>query len=469
MDKPLFSMIKKYAEDGILRMHMPGHKGKALPFFRNDAQYDITEITGFDNLHAAEGVLLSSMELAAKLWKSKKAYYLVNGSTAGILAGVRTLTKRGQKALVSRNCHKSVFNALELCGLDVRFVEPPFIEKWGIYGSVRPEDIEKILKAEKDISLLIITSPTYEGVISDLSSICTIAHKYGCRVLVDEAHGAHLAFMGEENNAIRAGADVVIQSLHKTLPCPTQTAICHIAEDSALEKEIQKQLAVFETSSPSYIFLSAIDEFVHHINNHKEEFENWNSNLDLFYNKAQKLKKLQLIGLQAENTPEIFCYDKTKLAISTINADISSSELFTTLREKYNIELEMKGTEYVLAMTGFGDNKETLLRLLKALSEIDNSCSYSDKKTFIPKINLPKLKMLLCDAREKDTALCDLTEAVGKICGEYVWAYPPGIPLLMPGEIISAEKCEYIINSQIRIFSDCGCLPSEIMIIPQDN
>jgi len=463
MDKPLFSLLKSYAEDDVIRMHMPGHKGNALPFFADNAKYDITEIPGFDNLHNPEGVLLSSMKLAAKLWGSDNAYYLVNGSTCGILAGIRATVKRGQKVLVARNCHKSVFNALEICGAQVKFIMPPFIGKWGIFGSIRPADIEKALKNDKNISLIILTSPTYEGVISDIRSICKIAHSYGCPVLVDEAHGAHLSFMGEVNNAVSAGADIVVQSLHKTLSCPTQTAICHVSEK--LKEKASHQLSVFETSSPSYILLCAIDEFIRHISKDMSIFNLWKKALAEFYDEMQNLEKLEIIGVFADDNTDFYAYDKSKIAVSVKKADITAADLFNVLREKYRIEPEMMGENHGLLMTGTGDGEKSLSRLSAALVEIDRACECKQRREAESFSFENNSFLSLCDAVEADNDLVELQNAEGRICAEYVWAYPPGVPVIVPGEVITKEFCESVNNSKLRLISDSGRIPLEILVV----
>ena len=209
-------------------MHMPGHKRGNYPYLAGMADIDITETEGFDNLHSASGVLLKSMEKAAALRGADRAFYLVNGSTCGILAAVCAVLERGDRVLVARNCHKSVYNALELAGAEPVFVYPQINAECGVIGSVRPEDVELEIGKNPDIKLIIVTSPTYEGVISDLKKICELAHKRGIPVLADAAHGAHLGFYGFSGDAVSAGADISVESLHKTLPSLTQTAICYV-------------------------------------------------------------------------------------------------------------------------------------------------------------------------------------------------------------------------------------------------
>ena len=253
--------LENYFNEDYLPMHMPGHKrnikllGEKLPY-----RIDITEIDGFDDLHHPEGIIKEIEEKAKKIYKSNKSFILVNGSTCGILAGIRSVVNYGDKVLVARNSHKSVYNAIEINCLNPIYVLPK-IDKYGINKNIKADDIENILEKNKDIKLVIITSPTYEGVLSDVKSIVNIAHKYKVPVLVDEAHGAHLSFMENSNfEALNCGADIVIQSLHKTLPALTGTAILHIKGDLVKEEDVRRELSIFETSSPSYILMSSIDE-----------------------------------------------------------------------------------------------------------------------------------------------------------------------------------------------------------------
>ena len=439
--------LEKYFNENYLPMHMPGHKrnikllGEELPY-----KIDITEIEGFDDLHHPEGIIKEIEEKAKKIYKSKKSFILVNGSTCGILAGIRSVVNYGDKVLVARNSHKSVYNAIEVNGLKPIYVLPK-IDKYGINKNVEANDIEKILKKNKDIKLVIITSPTYEGVLSDIKAIVNIAHKYKVPVLVDEAHGVHLKFMENSNfEALNCGADIVIQSLHKTLPALTGTAILHIKGDLVKEEDVRRELSIFETSSPSYILISSIEECLDLIErNGKKLFLDYQENLKYFYNEAKTLKKFKVLGNELlsnnnkKNIEEIEkkLYDFGKIVVITKNTNITGKELSDILRKDYKIEVEMASTYYIIAMTSICDNKESFERLLNALKEIDlklkkvvedNSVSYE--------IQLPKKEMTINEAlNSKKFMLENYKNLEGKISKEYIFAYPPGIPIITPGEI----------------------------------
>lgn len=439
--------LEKYFDENYLPMHMPGHKrnikllGEKLPY-----KIDITEIDGFDDLHHPKSIIKEIEEKAKKIYKSKKSFILVNGSTCGILAGIRSVVNHGDKVLVARNSHKSVYNAIEVNCLNPIYVLPK-IDKYGINKNVEANDIEKILEKNKDIKLVIITSPTYEGVLSDIKAIVNVAHKYKVPVLVDEAHGAHLKFMENSNfEALNCGADIVIQSLHKTLPALTGTAILHIKGDLVKEEDVRRELSIFETSSPSYILISSIDECLDLIErNGKKLFLDYQENLKYFYNEAKALKKFKVLGNELlnnnnkKNIEEIekSLYDFGKIVVITKNTNITGKELSDILRKDYKIEVEMASTYYIIAMTSICDNKESFERLLNALKEIDlklkktvedNSASYE--------IQLPKKEMTINEAlNSKKFMLENYKNLEGKISKEYIFAYPPGIPIITPGEV----------------------------------
>ena len=436
--------LEKYFNENYLPMHMPGHKrnikllGEKLPY-----KIDITEIEGFDDLHHPEGIIKEIEEKAKKIYKSKKSFILVNGSTCGILAGIKSVVNYGDKVLVARNSHKSVYNAIEVNGLKPIYVLPK-IDKYGINKNVEANDIENVLEKNKDIKLVIITSPTYEGVLSDIKAIVNIAHKYKVPVLVDEAHGAHLKFMENSNfEALNCGADIVIQSLHKTLPALTGTAILHIKGNLVKEEDVRRELSIFETSSPSYILISSIDECLDFIErNGKKLFLDYQENLKYFYNEAKTLKKFKVLGnelLNNNNIEEIekSLYDFGKIVVITKNTNITGKELSDILRKDYKIEVEMASTYYIIAMTSICDNKESFQRLLNALKEIDlkfkktvedNSVSYE--------IQLPKKEMTINEALNSQKFMLENYKNLeGKISKEYIFAYPPGIPIITPGEV----------------------------------
>ena len=460
--------LENYFDETYLPMHMPGHKrnikllGEKLPY-----KIDITEIEGFDDLHHPEGIIKDIEEKAKKIYKSKKSFILVNGSTCGILAGIRSVVNYGDKVLVARNSHKSVYNAIEINCLNPIYVLPK-IDKYGINKNIKADDIENIVEKNKDIKLVIITSPTYEGVLSDVKSIVNIAHKYKVPVLVDEAHGAHLSFMENSNfEALNCGADIVIQSLHKTLPALTGTAILHIKGDLVKEEDVRRELSIFETSSPSYILMSSIDECLDLIERNGEKlFLDYQENLKYFYNEAKALKKLKVLG---NELLEKNLYDFGKIVVITKNTNITGKELSDILRKDYKIEVEMSSNYYIIAMTSICDSKESFERLLNALKEIDLKLEEVEDNTVSYKIQLPKKEMTINEALEsKNFKLENYKNLEGKISKEYIFAYPPGIPIITPGEVFDKNIINIIesyIKSNIELISTFNKFPNIKIVV----
>ena len=436
----LLEKLEKYYNEDYLPMHMPGHKrniellGEKLPY-----KIDITEIDGFDDLHHASGIIKNIEDKARKIYGSKRSFILVNGSTCGILAGIRSVVNFGDKVLVARNCHKSVYNAIEINVLNPIYMLPQ-IGKDGIDRNIDSKQVEEKLKENKDIKLVILTSPTYEGVISDIEAIVDIAHKYDVPVLVDEAHGAHLRFMKglKDKEALNSGADIVIQSLHKTLPALTGTALLHIQGDLVKEQNVARELSIFETSSPSYILMSSIEECLDIIENRgKELFEEYQNNLKYFYNEVKNLKNLKILGNEIENKDY---YDFGKIVIKTNKTNITGKELSDILRKEYKIELEMSSINYALAMTSICDNKENFERLIDALKKIEGSLEEKKEISNNYDIILPKKEISILEAiKNNNSEFKDYNELKGRISKEYIWVYPPGIPLITPGEVINDD------------------------------
>ena len=444
--------LEEYYNKDYLPMHMPGHKrnvellGEKLPY-----KIDITEIDGFDDLHHAEGIIKNIEDKARKIYKSKRSFILVNGSTCGILAGIRSVVDFGDKVLVARNCHKSVYNAIEINGLNPIYMLPK-IGSEGIDRNIDSKQVEEKLKENNDIKLVILTSPTYEGVISDIEAIVDIAHKFNVPVLVDEAHGAHLRFINDicDKEALNSGADIVIQSLHKTLPALTGTALLHIQGDLVKEENVARELSIFETSSPSYILMSSIEECLDIIENRgKKLFEEYQNNLKYFYNETKNFKNLKILGNEIENKDY---YDFGKIVIKTNKTNIAGKELICILRKEYKIELEMLSINYALAMTSICDSRENFERLLDALKKIDRSLEQKGEVYNNYDIILPKKEISILEAiKNTNSEFKDYNELKGKISKEYIWVYPPGIPLITPGEIIDDD-----IIRKIREFGKAG-------------
>lgn len=457
-EERLIERLKNYNRTDFYPFHMPGHK-RIDPIgqeYSDPFSIDITEIHGFDNLHNPEGILRESMEWAASVYGSDKTYYLVNGSSCGIMAAVFASTSHGGKILIGRNCHKSTFNAIFLNHLHTSYVYPQVIEKMGIQGGILPSDVEQALEEEDDIQAVLIVSPTYDGVVSDIRKISDIVHKKNIPLIVDEAHGAHFSFGRDfPKSALDLGADIVIQSVHKTLPCFTQTAILHVKKGYANIKSIEGYLSIFESSSPSYIFMSGIENCIYYMDSEgRKKMDVFYKRLEEIREKLSSMKNLQIIGKEMKGKYGILDIDPSKIVVSTSKAPVNGSELADILRKEYHLEMEMASADYVVAITSVSDTKEGLYRLADALIEIDRSLQ--DEKTMekaederpVRVNSRPEIEMTVYEGITGQKEDIPIEKSVGRIAGEFVYIYPPGIPIVAPGEMLLPSLVNIILNYQ---------------------
>lgn len=437
----------RYAAQDLYPMHMPGHKRRCMPAPGLPADWDVTEVPGTDDLHHAEGILAEAMARTARLWGAARTWYLIGGSTCGILAAIRAaaLQSSSKTILCARNCHKSVYYAIELCGLSAHWLVPPAEPVFGVYASISVDDATAALDDHPDAACMVLTSPTYEGVLSDIASIAKLCHSRGVPLIVDEAHGAHYlplaAPYGWQGGAVAAGADLVIQSAHKTLPSLTQTALLHLNGDRIDPGEIRRQLEVFETSSPSYPLLASLDGCTGLLAARGEAlFSAWRDRLDRFDVAVKDLKHLRILchgGDAAGAHPTIFAYDRGKILVSGGAAGQTGAALAQILRTRFCFETEMACGENVLAMTSPCDEESALDRFAAALVETDSGLQ-SAAPAERPLLPPPgKAIYTISQAAARPKAVVSVEKAVGRAAGEYVWAYPPGVPLIAPGEEIT--------------------------------
>ena len=452
-DRFLLERLEEHRDKKYLSLHMPGHKEneRLAAYLKTlSAGLDITELPGFDDLHAPEDVLAESIARASALFGSGESLYQVNGSSGALLAAIRGSTRRGDKVLVARNCHKAIYHGLELCGLEPVFLLPETEPTFGLAGSITPEQVERALEDHPDAKLVIYPSPTYDGVLSDTAGICRVAHSRGVPVLVDEAHGAHLGLTEFfPLGAVAQGADLVAASLHKMLPSLTQTAILHINGDLVDRREVKRQAGVFQSSSPSYLLMASMDGCVRLLEEKRDElFSAWSRRLGEFDELVSGLKHLRLPGHGSEagkNYPGIFALDPARIVISTRNSALTGVELMRRLREEYRIELEMALDSYAVAMTGPGNDDAMPRRLAEALMELDERFGPAKEETsVVSAYTVPPRVMGIEEAARAESEAVPLREAVGRVSGGYLWAYPPGIPLVVPGEQVTADVTETV-------------------------
>lgn len=482
---PLYDKLAALAESDLYAFHMPGHKrNRQMMDLPPASDIDITEIDGFDNLHRAVGVIDEAQRRAARVCKAVRTWFLVNGSTCGLLSAIFACTKRGGRILMARNCHKAVYNAIELNGLHPVYVYPHVHPEYGIYDGVEAEKIRYLLDKYKDIQAVVITSPTYEGVISDITAIAGIAHEYHVPLIVDEAHGAHLGYSPAfEASAVTCGADLVIQSLHKTLPSMTQTALLHLGreEDAAAElcatpglnrstavgvaprvdaARVQKFLAIFQSSSPSYMLMAGMDRCMGLLENDGpalfSAYAGRLKQLRQALTEGGSLKHIRLLGADELCRATGSRYDRSKLVLYVSGCRGMGKWLYDALREDYHLQLEMVSADYVLGMTSICDTDEGFARLLTAVRELDERLAevLAGDSTALPPLlgfmsDAPETPAMSCfEALQKDTELVQRELCGGRISAGYLYIYPPGVPFLVPGEIISGATLHCISRYQ---------------------
>ena len=439
----LFDKLEQYGGGETYPYHMPGHKRRCWGMLPEEMyRRDITEIEGFDDLHHPEGILKNLQEHAAVLYGAEESFYLVNGSTSGILSAVSAALPAGGHILMARNCHKAAYHAVYLRNLSVSYLYPELLETYDIPDVIKPEQVRKALEQESDIGAVLIVSPTYEGRISDIKGIADAVHEKGIPLIVDEAHGAHLGFSPDfAPNSCQAGADLVVHSVHKTLPSLTQTALLHVSGRLIDRERLRRFLRIYQSSSPSYLLMASIDNALRYVEETgTEAFAAFAQNYRNLVEALTACEKLRFLSLEPERQ------DIGKLLISTKMTNVSGKSLCDILLKKYHLQLEMAAETYALAMFTVNDTEEGYKRLQSALLEIDallgERTEDSAQKTFSQMMNknsTPASAIPLAQAWDMDRCHVELQNSVGCYAGEFVNLYPPGIPLLVPGEEITVQ------------------------------
>lgn len=441
MSKSLYDSLIEYSSKDYYPFHMPGHKRRGISCF-NPYDIDITEIEGFDNLHDMKGLIKDASLRLAALYGTKESFLLVNGVTGGILAALGAVTAPGDKVLLARNSHRSVYSAAIAAGLKTEYVYPRQLGP--LLGGIDPADVETALEKSPDIKVVVITSPTYEGFVSDIKAIADITHKHNALLIVDEAHGAHFKFSDHFPESALTYADIVLHGAHKTLPVFTQSAFLHVTGDMVDTRRLEDYLALYQTSSPSYILMAGMERCISFLENEgPARFTNYADLLTQARETISRCKGFELMGEEYKGKAAIYDIDKGKLVILPAPEVCTGSQLSHTLRESYHIECEMADETHLIAMTSLMDEKEGFDRLAFALNETgknaeiknDNICLHGRAdKEYYPR---PVTRMTLRDAFTADSEDVKTADALGRISAEFVYRYPPGIPILAPGEEIT--------------------------------
>lgn len=499
----LYDELVRYCGSDAYPFHMPGHK-RRLGQLNDPFSFDITEIDGFDNLHHAEGILLEAEKRAARLYGAEETHFLVNGSTAGILSAIGAATTAGGRLLMMRASHKAAYHAVAAGGLTAHYLSglcggsAPHIRLVGGFGKrtssdgaepgrsqadglteldcgqpADPAEVERALAEDPRIQAVYITSPTYDGIVSDVRAIAEIAHRHGIPLIVDEAHGAHFG-MHEifPESSVKLGADLVIHSVHKTLPSLTQTALIHVQGKLVSRRRLREMLDICQTSSPSYVLMASIDQCIRMLESQgRELFDRLAENLGWFYTAVADLSSISCIVTD----------DPSKILLRP--AGHEAGELYDALRQIWHLQPEMLSRSYVLMLSSIGDDEEGFRRLSEALHQIDRSWSTAGSPPTVSKAALPEgdrrkpvgigeqealsavtgpeasremagsadrpaehargsfpeAVMTIRKAQDSAQERILLAASAGRVSGEYLYLYPPGIPLITPGERIPGD------------------------------
>lgn len=461
----LYEQLKKYRDTDYYPFHMPGHKRNMRAFgedfsmepLAEAAGIDITEIDGFDNLHEADGIIKEAQQDAAALYGAEETFFLVGGSTCGILSAISASTGKGDRILVARNSHKSVYHAAYLKELSITWLYPCIMADCGAAGGISPDQVEQALQGnpslpEKEITAVVITSPTYEGAVYDIAGIADIVHKYGKLLIVDEAHGAHFGLHPAlPENAVRQGADIVIHSLHKSLPALTQTALLHVTGERVDREALKRYLRIFQTSSPSYVLMASIDFCINGLRRSgKKSFDRMLACRERFLEHMAGCTHLKIINTPLTPDYCIKTMEPGKLVIAVADGSMSGQQLYDVLRVRYHLQMEMAAERYVIAILTIADTNEGMERLAHALIEIDkalpyiegNKAGWADEAE--TRFRQPTARMTIAQAYFAPYGWKPLKECRGETAAEFINLYPPGIPLVVPGEKLSEEILEQI-------------------------
>ena len=469
---PILEALERYKSMRVLPFDVPGHKrGKGNPeltkFLGEQClTVDVNSMKPLDNLCHPVSVIKDAQDLAAKAFKAKDAFFMINGTTSAVQAMVMTVCKRGEKIIMPRNVHRSAINALILSGAIPVYVNPGTNKKIGIPLGMSVEDVKRAIEENKDAKAILVNNPTYYGICSNLKEITSLAHKYGMKVLVDEAHGTHFYFNDKlPISAMEAGADMAAVSLHKTGGSLTQSSLLLINND--INKGYVHQIInLTQTTSASYLLMSSIDI------TRRNLALNGKGVIDHIIDLAEYARKeINDLGGYYAYSKELIdnkyvCdFDVTKLSVCTLGLGLAGIEVYSILRDEYEIQIEFGDLGNILAIISVGDKKLAIERLVSALADVKRLYKKDGTQMFDHEYINPQVVMAPQEAFYAKKRSIPIEESENKICSEFVMCYPPGIPILAPGERITREILDYINYAKVKGCSLTGTEDEKIEFI----
>lgn len=455
---PLFSALTKHAERNPVQFHIPGHKkGVGMdPEFRNfigdnALSIDLINIAPLDDLHQPTGVILEAQRLAADAFGADYTFFSVQGTSNAIMTMIMSVCSAGDKIIVPRNIHKSVMSAIIFAGAKPIFLKPVRDPNYGIDHGVTVRSVRRALEKHPDAKAVLIINPTYFGVCANLKEIVDIVHGYNIPVLVDEAHGALIHFHEKlPLSAMAAGADMAATSVHKLGGSMTQSSVLNIKGNRVNPRRVQTIISMLTTTSTSYILLASLDTARRNLALHGRELADRAIRLSEYARTTiNDIPGLSCYGREILGEEATFDMDPTKLCIHVRELGITGYDAENWLRDRFNLEVELSDMYNILCFITPGDNEETvniLLDALKQLSEENYNIREAKELIVVETPPIPQLTISPRDAFYGDTEIIPFRESADRIIAEFIYVYPPGIPILLPGEVISQENIDYIID-----------------------
>lgn len=454
-NSPIYEALVKHKKNRVVPFDVPGHKGgrgnpELTDFLGIDClKVDVNSMKPLDNLIHPISVIKAAEDLAAEAFGAKAAFFMVNGTTGAVQAMIMSTCKAGDKIIMPRNVHRSAINALVVCGAVPVYINPGVNKELGIPLGMSVEDIKETIKAHPDAKAIFVNNPTYYGICSNLPEIVKLAHENDMLVLVDEAHGAHFYF-GENLpiSAMAAKADMAAISMHKTGGSLTQSSflVCGEGLDPGYIRQV---INLTQTTSGSYLLLSSLDlARKNMVLNGKEIFEKTINLAEYARNEINKLGGYYAFSSELINGDTVYHFDKTKLSIHTGNIGLAGVEVYDLLRDEYDIQIEFGDIGNILAVISAGDRAFEIERLVSSLYEIKRLYQQDKVGMFHHEYINPDVVLTPQKAFYSNTKSVPINQAVDKIAGEFVMCYPPGIPILAPGERITKEILDYIIYAK---------------------
>lgn len=452
---PLFSGLLEHAKKNPVQFHIPGHKkGAGIdPDFRkfigdNALSIDLINIGPLDDLHAPKGMIKQAQDLAAEAFGADRTFFSVQGTSGAIMAMIMAVCGPEDKIIVPRNVHKSVMSAIVFSGAIPVFIHPEIDEELGISHGITPEAVGRALEKHPDAKGVLVINPTYFGISADLKKIVEIAHSRNVPVLVDEAHGVHIHFHDAlPLSAMQAGADMAATSVHKLGGSMTQSSILNVKEGLVSAKHVQSILSMLTTTSTSYLLLASLDVARKRLATEGRQLIG--TTIELAQSIRQRINEidhLYCVGEEILGSNATFDYDPTKLIISVKDLGLTGYEVEKWLRDRHNIEVEMSDLYNILCLITLGDTEREANILVDALKDLADECEHRVEKVEPLQVLLPDIPILALTPRDafySDTEVIPFEESAGRIIAEFIMVYPPGIPIFIPGEIITKENLHY--------------------------